>query len=130
MQLHKPASGLSFISQIKKQTNKPTAFRGITDNARTSTIGYTIFFSIKKHWKTLEEIKFVVVALDLIICAFTSHKRITEKEYRCRDEDFSSAISVVPGLSSKSPSCGFLGAFVLQFSSRTLIYFCTKAQLQ
>jgi len=44
VQLRKPASGLSLISQLKKQTNKPTAFRGKTDNARISTIGYAFFF--------------------------------------------------------------------------------------
>lgn len=116
MQLHKAASGLSFISQIKKQTNKPTAFRGITDNVRTSTIGYMIFFFfflIQKHRKTLGEIKFVVVAPNLIIYTFTSHKGITEKEYRCRGEDFGSAVSGVPGLFPEPPPCGFLAAFVL-----------------
>lgn len=67
MQLHKSASGLSFISQTKNQTNNPTAFRVITCTNKTSTIGYTTFFKIKKHLKTLAEIKFVVVVPDLIV---------------------------------------------------------------
>lgn len=65
---------------------------------RSSTIGYTSFL-IKNHWKTLVDIKFVVVAPDLIVWVFNSHKGVTEKKYRCSDENFSSATSGIPSLS-------------------------------
>lgn len=45
-------------------------------------------FLIKNHWKTLGDIKFVVVVPDLIVWAFNSHKGVTEKEYSCSDENF------------------------------------------